>query len=441
MNRIIVMLMVIIFAQSVVSFATNSDYALPSNPSNDESVQSKENESVQEQEVTEEISKEDKVEEVTTETGKETAENPLYALPESDQEVERTENEQPKSDDEKYMEKMLLAFLDDVTIVTPDNPNVVITAAMARVPQEKIGSAQWLVNGEPRGDYYSSEFPIYSGRTTSFYLNIPFDRETQDHSMSIALEVHLNGVVRKIEKTINIDNYDAEWYNKIEYERVLSIVKPVEIEATVNYWTNTYNNSGLNSINGSVGEGCKVIYTDHSGTYAAKVWIPIQNRMCWVPYGSIRISSKNYTVYEDFSDVEKELFVEAKGYESDTDYLVWVNLERQKVNTFVGSKGNWELVRTSTCASGANITPTPVGTYTYCAKANGWFHPTYYVKPVLYINLQRGIALHSILFNPNGTVQDGTQGTPASHGCIRMPLYEVNWLASYVPIGSTVVVY
>ena len=180
---------------------------------------------------------------------------------------------------------------------------------------------------------------------------------------------------------------------------------------------------------------------DHSGDSAAYIWIPEEARACWVPYYSISISDKNYTVYEDFSDEDKEIFVNGKEYDSQSEYLIWINLERQKVNVFQGSKGQWDLIRVSTCSTGKNTTPTPTGVMTYCAYSDGWFNPTYYVKPVLYMNLERAIAMHSILFNPSGTVQDGTQGTPVSHGCVRMPPAEVSWIAAHVPIGTTVVVF
>ena len=57
------------------------------------------------------------------------------------------------------------------------------------------------------------------------------------------------------------------------------------------------------------------------------------------------------------------------------------------------------------------------------------------------MNLEQPIPKHSINLKPSGTVQDGTQGTPVSHGCVRMPPAEVSWIAAHVPIGTTVVVF
>lgn len=340
-----------------------------------------------------------------------------------------------------YLSAITLAFVDGIDEITPDNPNAEFRVASVRVPNERTASAQWYINGEAREDYSSDDFVIYNGKMTCFEYSVPFSKETPDGEITIAFELRLGGAIRRVEKHVKITNHPEEHYNSQEIIRVFENIKPVEIEATVKNRTYTYSDGRLSSSNGSLNSGDLVYYMDHSGTYAAKIWIPEESRICWVPYYSISISNKNYTIEEDFSDSDKEIFVNAKEYKSNSDYLIWINLQRQRVNVFEGSEGNWKLIRVSTCSSGKNTTPTPTGVMTYCGYSNGWFHDTYYVKPVMYLNLERGIALHSILFNPNGTVQDGTQGRPVSHGCVRMPLDEIQWLAEYIPIGTTVVVF
>ena len=49
------------------------------------------------------------------------------------------------------------------------------------------------------------------------------------------------------------------------------------------------------------------------------------------------------------------------NYDSKTDYLVWVSRYTQKVIVFTGKQGDWELIKTFPCSTGANNTPTPVG--------------------------------------------------------------------------------
>lgn len=52
------------------------------------------------------------------------------------------------------------------------------------------------MDGAAHGDYYSSEFPIYQRPNHRMEMDIPFDRETENREITVALEVHLNGEVR-----------------------------------------------------------------------------------------------------------------------------------------------------------------------------------------------------------------------------------------------------
>ena len=343
--------------------------------------------------------------------------------------------------DQAFMEGVTLTLSGNVQELTPEIPGTEVTAVLSGVPGERMGSAQWFLDGVPHADYYSSEFLIHEGKTSGMEISVPLEKGMEDRTVTVALEVHLNGVICRAETQIPVRNYPDEWYDQKEEERVLAVVKPMEIEAEVLYWTHTYTDKYLGTSNGSLGAGSNVVYEDHYGTRAAYIKIPGEERFCWVPYSSLRVSQKNYTVYGDFSAQEKETFVKAKGYESDTPYLVWINKERQKVNVFLKEDGRWNLIQTFTCATGANLTPTPTSVVTYCSYGSGWYNSSYYVRPILYLIQERGIAMHSILFNPNGTVQDGTQGRPVSHGCVRMQKDDINWMASFVPVGTTVAIY
>ena len=185
---ILALVVSVFWAECSVAFA-NPDYALPEIDT----------ESVIEPEPSEETG--EVVEEESIE--EENQAIPDYAFPtEPSPDTPTSVDDSISPDDKAFMDSITLAFMDGITTVNPDNPSVSITAVMTKVPQEKRGSAQWVVDGVPRGDYYSSEFDIYSGKTTSFNLSIPFEKGMADYETSVALEVHLNGVVKKIEKTV-----------------------------------------------------------------------------------------------------------------------------------------------------------------------------------------------------------------------------------------------
>lgn len=355
-------------------------------------------------------------------------------------------SEEPDTDevlsDAAYMEALTIAFLDGIETITPEQPQVRFEIAVVRVPETRVGSAQWFLNGQPVDEFYSPAFTISNGKVTGMNFTVPFDVDYKETSATVALEIHLNGNVRRIEKTVALQNDPPEVYAQRNIDRVMNAVKPVEIEAVLRRDTTGYETKYMGGKTVSLSAGENVVYADHYSDYTAYIWLPKQEMFCWVPYYDVDISEKDYTVYEDFSDEDKEIFVNEKGYESSTDYLVWINLERQKVNVFTRQEdGSWKLEKTMPCATGANTTPTPTKQYIYSARSAGWFNPTYYVKPVLYMDTVRAIAMHSILFQPDGSISDGTMGTPVSHGCVRMQPADIQWLDQYLTLGSTIVVF
>jgi len=74
---------------------------------------------------------------------------------------------------------------------------------------------------------------------------------------------------------------------------------------------------------------------------------------------------------------------------------------------------------------------TPTGTFKVQRKIKGWrlssLGPLYY--PSYIVN---GIAVHGSLSIPT---------RPASHGCIRVPMYAAKELSALMPVGMEVVIY
>jgi len=149
-----------------------------------------------------------------------------------------------------------------------------------------------------------------------------------------------------------------------------------------------------------------------------------------------------WAIDHNLSNYEKEVFVNYKGYSSATKYLIWVNIGTQYTSVFLGSKGNWKLVRSGLVSTGANDC-TPRGVFKTTYKQSNWTTDTYTVKPIVRF-YGGGYAFHSRLYQPGTmTLKSGNNGVgyPLSHGCVRMQADDIQWLYDYVPNGTTVVVY
>jgi hypothetical protein len=150
-----------------------------------------------------------------------------------------------------------------------------------------------------------------------------------------------------------------------------------------------------------------------------------------------------WALNNDYEDYEKEIWVNARGYGSGTEYLLWVNLAMQRVNIFKGSEGSWELIRTCLMGSGEPGRGTPVGVYYTTYKLSyGWTTASYTCRPVVGFKENSGYAFHSRLYYPNSdTLSDASIGFPVSLGCIRMYDEDINYIYDYIPLYTTVVVY
>ncbi|GAB2044677.1 hypothetical protein AGATL06_11740 [Agathobaculum sp. TL06] len=258
------------------------------------------------------------------------------------------------------------------------------------VSEEKLCSAQWYQNGQPLEAYRNSRFALTADKTSSHTTYFTF---TKDMETSVTIGFRLTydnpstGETEELyaEKTVPIENYSDEWYYQRDVNRVLNLV------------SSTYR-----------------------GNYTTA-----------------------YAVNNDYETYEKEVWVNAKGYSSNTKYLLWINRAYQHVNVFEGSKGNWKLIKSFLVGTGAASSPTPTGLTTVSYKsAGGWTTSTYTVRPVVGFYPGTGYAFHSRLCYPGtDTEYDYSAGYPISHGCVRMYKSDIWWIYNNIPVGTTVAIF
>ncbi len=244
---------------------------------------------------------------------------------------------------------------------------------------------------------------------------------------------------------IAADTINNIWYDTYgrDYDNALKDVKTMRVPCTVLYDTFLCKNQDLTGYilplpKGSIvynewhpaGDVFKVSYIDKDG----KEWQGWTDRWaCNIPDNAATTDGKL-----DYSKATKEGFVDKRGYDSSTRYLVWISRYTQKVIVFQGSKGNWELIKTMPCSSGSNNTPTPAGSFTIYSRTSRWYFDSYYADYVSIFN--GGHAFHTILMNYDDTVYDGRVGIPLSHGCVRMLPEDCAYIYK-LPMGTRVIVY
>lgn len=239
--------------------------------------------------------------------------------------------------------------------------------------------------------------------------------------------------------SVSYDTLVDEWALRYQNEHgaALTTVRTARIPCTVLYDTAIYENRDYTGYIRTLPKGT-VVYNEYHPDRAMHITCA-DGTWGWIDSWACSITSGTTTDGDlDYSKATKEGYVDLRGYESATPYLIWVSRYTQKVMVFHGSKGDWELIHTFPCSSGSNSTPTPIGVFEITSRDPLWYFATYYVKNASSFN--GGHAFHTITYNYDNSVLDGRVGQPLSHGCVRMHPADCSYIYS-LPYRTRVVIY
>lgn len=243
-------------------------------------------------------------------------------------------------------------------------------------------------------------------------------------------------------KCDKLDNTWWETYGK-EYTNALKTVQTMQVACKVEQDTFLCRYQNLTGYMIALPKGATVYnewhpagdvfyvsYIDSDG----KKWYGWTDRWaCYIPDDTVTTNGEL-----DYSVATKEGFVNLMNYDSKTEYLVWLSRYTQKVIVFQGYQGNWKVIKTMPCSSGANNTPTPEGIYEIYDRTGRWNFDQYYANSVSIFS--GGHAFHSVLYGYNDELWDGRVGIPLSHGCVRMLNEDCQYIYS-LPRYTRVIVY
>ena len=140
-----------------------------------------------------------------------------------------------------------------------------------------------------------------------------------------------------------------------------------------------------------------------------------------------------------FKLTEAEKFVNAKEYNSPTQYFIWVNTNNPRVYVFEGYNHNWKLLKDIPCSVGAPSTPTIKGIFNIGIKGDSFVvrdNPK--LQCNYYTQISGNYLFHTVLLYRNGEIADGRLGLKLSHGCIRLSIPDAKYIYDTIPKGTTV---
>ena len=124
--------------------------------------------------------------------------------------------------------------------------------------------------------------------------------------------------------------------------------------------------------------------------------------------------------------------------ESETNYYIWTDIDRQLTYIFEGGTGNWSLKYAWECATGTNFSPTTRGHYTISARGSWFFTERLNSGLKWWTRFNGGYVFHSVTYTKDKKLLDDTLGVRASAGCVRLATENAKWIYDNIPEGTGV---
>lgn len=144
------------------------------------------------------------------------------------------------------------------------------------------------------------------------------------------------------------------------------------------------------------------------------------------------------TAGKGIGNTAEEKFINSMNAVSKTDFYIYVDTAKFRVNIFKGHLGNWTLLRSAPCSIGKPATPTikgkfAIGNKGLYFKADGGVICKYFSQ------IHGGYLFHSVLYDSKGKkIVDGRLGMKISHGCIRLATEDAKYIYESIPAGTAI---
>ena len=224
----------------------------------------------------------------------------------------------------------------------------------------------------------------------------------------------------------------------------------------------------------SIGQGADVLIVKRT---SGKCTIQYKKKLYKVPTSALSFYGVKTKASKAPDKAGAEAFVNAKGYQSGSKYLIWTNTYTQHLYIFEGSQYNWKLIKHHACSTGSfwkeggqwKDYTTPIAVSEIYTKRRIWFFGKedaiakgLDIQVGYWASRIKGGAIHSWMYNwsnekrTTGKDPDGypavesehafrwsatSYGKAKSHACIRVPIELSKWIYDNVPVYTTNVVY
>ena len=163
--------------------------------------------------------------------------------------------------------------------------------------------------------------------------------------------------------------------------------------------------------------------------------------------GSVTIGNEYHQfdgagVWQGSTDLAGMFTAWAQPEWSATNWLILVDTARCKVAVFWGSQWNWQLQHLWDCSPGKASTPTVKGRFSVGSR--GYYFDSKNARCFYYTQFYGNYLFHSVLYHQTSSptwIMDGRLGIPLSHGCVRLDVWNAQWIYNNIPSNTRVYVW
>lgn len=311
----------------------------------------------------------------------------------------------------------------------------------------EILEEKWDINQMKPGEIYPNYNKVYTLNNSKLYLTtmiskVQIDNEIVWHTSEDYGQANkgiLNHYTVQIQKREEAKKEEAKRQEEMKKQEMAELFPSSIIVGTIKYDVGPFKK----------GEQAEVYRADDGLYY----YLHHAGKIVKVPWNSVKIPPNPRVETKQATIEELETYINNKGITSDTNFLVWTDLYRQKTYIFNREKGKWKVFRDKitkndkvervailSCSTGNNTTPTPRGIYKLRAYVPYFgVNKGYRCKNA--VQIVDDYLYHSLIFDKAGNYLlegKGVLGQRASQGCIRFSPEESEWFYNTMPLRTTV---
>ena len=200
------------------------------------------------------------------------------------------------------------------------------------------------------------------------------------------------------------------------------------------YWNAKLKKSLKNGKEVLAPSGTEVLVLDRSYSRGKSRILFGDNQIADVSNSYLSIKSDHTTIAQegDYNTATKEAFINLNAsVKPNEKYIIWISLDKQRVNVFTPEGNTWKLYRVFLCSSGRVHSPTKVGWKTVDYKRSRFRGLKWYTEVC-------GGGIHKW----PGKLKTSKLGVHvASGGCVRMRNEDAHEIYNMIPVRTRVLVY